>query len=60
MIAQKTQSTGTRSKGERSAPPTLGTQEGRMIVRRGSVEWYDSGESSHDSSLYVPPGGPLE
>jgi hypothetical protein len=24
------------------------------------VEWYDSGESSHDSKLYVPPRGPLE
>jgi hypothetical protein len=36
-----------------------GPQEGRS-TRDGSVEWYDSGESSHDSGLYVPPGRSLE
>jgi hypothetical protein len=37
-----------------------GPQEGRKSTRGGSGEWYDSGESSHDSGLYIPPGGPLE
>jgi hypothetical protein len=35
-------------------------QNERRSARGGSVEWYDSGESSHDSEFYIPPGGPLE
>jgi hypothetical protein len=35
-------------------------QDERKSDRDGSVEWYDSGESSHDSRFYIPPEGPLE
>jgi hypothetical protein len=46
--------------GDEAHQHPYGPHEGRRSDRGGSVKWYDSGESSHDSGLYIPPGGSLE
>jgi hypothetical protein len=61
MIAPMARSTRMQSKGvDEVHHHSSGSQEGRRSARDGSVEWYDSEESSHDSRLYVSPAEPLE